>query len=170
MNIDPARAICGVAAVFGQPSANDNWVFQPEQFQDWLALGMGLPMRVDHGPLVDGRGVILHLGRWVDFAIIEYPIHGLLALGEVGDHASTRGYGSSLLHDLQLIFDQRWLPSDYWALSIAAHVGDAAVLPYEVSLTRAPACHDAVLLGVGPEAIRSWDFLTEKRITSDRQG
>jgi hypothetical protein len=58
VNIDPARAICGVAAVFGQPSANDNWVFQPEQFQDWLALGMGLPMRVDHGPLVDGRGVI----------------------------------------------------------------------------------------------------------------
>jgi hypothetical protein len=166
LHIEPDRAIVGLACVFGERTGG--WVFQPEQFERWLALRMGLKMRVDHGPVIDGRGYVANIGRWLDFAIVKQPVHGLLALGEIGDDAATLGHGSPLLHDLQLIFSQRWLPTDYWGLSIAAHTSEeeGAVLPYEISLTRTPASPDAVVLGVGPTALERWALLTEKPVAA----
>ena len=78
---------------------------------------------------------------------------------------SARGFGDQMLHDLHLIFEQRWLPGDYWGLSIACHVfpdeGDF-VWPYECSLTRRPADPDAAVLS-SYEGHPRWQLLTETR-------
>jgi hypothetical protein len=159
--IDANRAVVGIAVSFG-PSRS-GWDYQPEQFDRWLALEMGLGMRIDHGPVIDHRGAIRYVGRWVAFAEVRTPVHGLLCLGEIADDESTRGFGSQLLHDLKLIMHQQVLPRDYWGLSIACHLDEEtqSVLPFEVSLTRDPACPDAAILGVGPEAVDRWHLLTE---------
>lgn len=169
--VDPERAIVGIACTFGKRIGN--WTFQPSQFDRWLALEPGLNMRINHGSVIDHRGAIATVGRWRAFKVITQPVPGLLALGEIGDDDATRGFGDQLLHDLGLIFEQQWLPTDYWALSIACHVfaeEGEHVYPYEISLTRSPADLDAVLLGVGPQAVDRWHFLTEQRVQAERSG
>lgn len=158
MIIDANRAIVGLACSFDQPGVG-GWRFQPHQFDDWLSLEMGVPMRINHDSVIDSKGAIMYVGRWVNFAIVEQPVRGLLALGQID---SARGYGDQMLHDLSLIFHQ-WLPRDYWALSIACHIAEDVdrVLPYEISLTRNPVDPDAALLGVGPQAVDRWNLLTE---------
>jgi hypothetical protein len=64
------------------------------QHQDQSAVLLAVPMCVDRGPVIDHHGVIVNVGRWVDFAIIQQPVPGLLALGEIADDDATRGYGS----------------------------------------------------------------------------
>ena len=160
-SIDPQRAILGIACTFGKSIGG--WTLQPDQFERWLALEPGLDMRINHGNVIDHHGCIATIGRWRAFKIITQPVHGLLALGEID---SARGFGDQMLHDLHLIFEQRWLPRDYWGLSIACHVfpdEGEFVWPYECSLTRRPADPDAAVLGVGPEAISRWQLLTETR-------
>jgi hypothetical protein len=94
---DPDRTICGIATVFGQPSPNDGRSWKAEQFKDFLPLETAVPLRVDHGPLISGRGVIMSVGTVRRFAAVTWPTHGLLVLAEV-DHAD--GFGDELLHDM----------------------------------------------------------------------
>lgn len=162
---EPDRAICGIATAFGQPSPNDGRSWKAEQFRDFLALETAVPLRVDHGSLITGRGVIMHIGMVRRFATITYPTHGLLIMAEVDD---AEGFGDELLHDIAAITSQTWLPH-IWGLSIAAYVTEDAALPYEVSVTRSPAYPDAKILGVGEQAMSNWRMLTERRIVAARQ-
>jgi hypothetical protein len=91
------------------------------------------------------------------FAVVEYPINGLLCLGEIEDAA---GFGDQLLSDIECMLSQEWLPAG-WGMSLAYGMVDAVAWPYEVSLTRSPQFADARILGVGPDALRVWDLLTE---------
>jgi hypothetical protein len=161
---DPDRAIVGIATVFGQPSPNDGRSWKAEQFKDFLALETAIPLRVDHGPLITGRGVIAHVGVVRRFATVTYPTHGLLIMAEV-DHA--QGFGDELLADVAAVCSQTWLPHA-WGLSLGALVAEHAVLPYEVSVTGSPAFEDAKILGVGEQALSTWTMLTERRIEADR--
>jgi hypothetical protein len=114
-------------------------------------------LRVDHGPLINSRGVIMNVGVVRGVAEISNTVNGLLILAEI-DHAE--GYGDGLLHDIRSILSQTWLPA-VWGLSIAAHVTEDTVLPYEISLTKRPAYENAKVLGVGEEALDTWNLLTE---------
>jgi hypothetical protein len=51
-------------------------------------------------------------------------------------------------------------------MSIAYSTADGIVWPYEVSLTRSPQFWDAKVLGVGPDALRVWQLLTEAPATA----
>jgi hypothetical protein len=104
---DPDRAICGIATVFGQPCPNDGRSWKAEQFRDFLALETAVPLRVDHGPLITGRGVIMSVGMLHQFATVTWPTHGLLILAEVDD---ANGFGDELLHDIAAVKTQTWLP------------------------------------------------------------
>ena len=161
---DPNRAICGIATVFGQPSPNDGRSWKAEQFKDFLAMETAVPLRVDHGPLITSRGVIMSVGMVRQFATVTYPTHGLLILAEVNDAA---GFGDELLADLAAVTSQTW-PPHCWGLSIAAHATEDAALPYEVSVTRSPALEDSKILGVGEQAMSTWRMLTERRIVADQ--
>jgi hypothetical protein len=161
---DPYRALCGIATVFGQTSPNDGRSWKAQQFRDFLALEIAIPLRVDHGPLITSRGVIMSVGTVRQFATITYPTHGLLILAEVDDAA---GFGDELLADLAAVTSQTWLPH-CWGLSIAAHATEDAALPYEVSVTRSPALEDSKILGVGGRAISTWQMLTERPIVADQ--
>ena len=65
-----------------------------------------------------------------------------------------------MLHDIRSILSQRWLPAA-WGMSIGTWVTEDAVVPYEVSLTRKPCYGDAVVLGLGADALATWELLTE---------
>jgi hypothetical protein len=47
------------------------------------------------------------------------------------------------------------------ASTVFIHSTTDAVLPYEVSVTRNPAFADALVLGVGADALATWEILTE---------
>jgi hypothetical protein len=99
--------------------------------------------------LISHRGVIMNAGTVRHFAEISTPVPGLFVLAEV-DHSE--GWGDSLLVDIGSILSQRWLPAA-WGMSIGAHLTEDTVLPYEVSVTRNPAFEDALVLGVGADAL-----------------
>ena len=152
------RALCGLATTYGQPSANDGRVWTPEHFREFIDLEVGIPLRVDHGPLLNSRGFIANIGTVRRFASVIHPTPGLLILAEI-DHAE--GYGDQLLADIALMCQQSWLPPG-WSLSVGALVYDESLaIPHEISVVRRPAHPDARILSVGKDAIESWALLTE---------
>jgi hypothetical protein len=162
---DPARAICGIATVFSQPSPNDGRIWKVEQFEQFLDLETAVPLRVDHGPLITNHGVIRSVGMVRRFATVTWPTHGLLIMAEVDD---ADGFGDQLLHDITAVTTQTWLPHA-WGLSLGALVAEDAAMPFEVSVTRSPAFEDAKILGVGEQAMNTWRMLTERRIGADQR-
>jgi hypothetical protein len=163
--MNPDRCVVGLATVFDQPSQNDGQSWSVEQFRDFLGLETAIPLMVDHGGVICSWGVIPHVGMVRRFAVVDYPVRGLLALAEVDE--DVHGVGDSILHDVQSILAQLWLPA-VWGMSIGAHLAEGMVLPYEVSLTRKPALADARVLAVGADALATWEMLTERRIVADR--
>jgi hypothetical protein len=161
---DPDRLFVGIGTVYGEACVNDGRVWQSEMFQQFLECEVGIPLRVDHGVLLNSRGVIASVGTVRRFASVDYPVRGLLILAEI-DHAE--GYGDQLLRDLEVMMQQSWLPPS-WGLSIGALVSEDVVVPYEVSIVRKPAFDEARILAVGPEAMNVWQMLTERRIVADR--
>jgi hypothetical protein len=131
---DVRRTICGIATEFGVRARNGVF-WKADQFKDFLDCATTLPLRVDHGPIIDSRGCIMNVGVVRYFEEIKYPTHGILALAEV-DHAE--GYGDQLLSDIAAITSQVWLDR-CWGLSLAAHYTDEIAVPYECSVTRSPA-------------------------------
>jgi hypothetical protein len=115
---DPNRAICGISTVFGQPNPNDRRIiYRPEHFQRFLDLEIGIPLRLEHGPLITNWGVIRYIGKVRRFAVVEHPVAGLLVLGEIDDIPELE----DLLADLVAITTQRWL-DPAWGMSLGAHV------------------------------------------------
>ena len=53
-------------------------------FEDFLQLETAVPLLVDHGALIDSRGVIADMGAGAPFAAVTSPLPGLLCLGDVG--------------------------------------------------------------------------------------
>jgi hypothetical protein len=157
MNVD--RLIVGMATVFGQPGQDGSKPWRAETFADFLALEVAVPLRIDHGPLIDGRGMIDNLGTVRRFAAVTEPVAGLLCVAEI-DHAG--GYGDSILRDINSILRQLWMPAG-WGMSLGAWVTEDidAAMPYEVSVTRHPAFEDALVLAVGADALNVWELLTE---------
>jgi hypothetical protein len=61
---DPSRLLCGIATVFGQPNPNDRRIiYRPEHFQRFLDLEIGIPLRIEHGPLVTNRSCIRYVAQ-----------------------------------------------------------------------------------------------------------
>jgi hypothetical protein len=50
--MDPDRCLCGLATVFGTRSKNGT-VWSLEMLTDWLALETAVPLKVDHGGLIN---------------------------------------------------------------------------------------------------------------------
>jgi hypothetical protein len=156
---DVGRVICGVCTVFGQRAPNGVY-WEADQFAEFLDLSTAIPLRVDHGPLINSRGVIANVGIVRYFAEIKYPMHGLLCLAEI-DHAE--GYGDALLADIAALTSQAWLPAG-WGLSLGALYTSEIAMPYEISVTRSPAFEDCKVLGAGERAIESWILLTGQSV------
>lgn len=155
MNTD--RTIVGLATCFDvQPQRGRPW--RAERFRDFLddRYPSAVPLRVDHGPLVSRAGVTNSIGVARAFAAVKIPVPGLMCLAEV---EAAGGLGDWLLHDIESILSQKWLPPG-WGMSLGASVLDDMVVPFEVSVTRSPAFEDAVVLGVGEAAMSIWDLLT----------
>jgi hypothetical protein len=77
-------------------------------FEDFLRLETAVPLLVDHGALIDSRGVIADMGagapvRRCDVAAVTSPPPKLLCLGDVG---RADGYGDQLLYDIELMLQQ----------------------------------------------------------------
>jgi hypothetical protein len=157
---DPERAICGIATCFGVPS-RDGDIWTAENFDLVTGLELPVPLRVDHGILVGRWGFVDNVGTVSRFAKIDYPISGLLVLGQV-DFA--HGFGDSILHDLRLTLQQRYMPP-VWGFSVGGwqDPDTGEVVLKEVSLSRRQAYADARALEIGPDAIALFDMLTEKR-------
>ena len=161
--MNPDRALCGLGTTYGQPSANDGRVWTHEHFAEFIECEVGIPLRVDHGPLLNSRGVIANVGVVRRFASVTYPAPGLLILAEV---SPAEGYGDQLLADLTLMCRQTWLPPS-WSLSIGALVYDESIaVPIETSIVNRPAYEDARIFAVGREAQATWDLLTEQRVAA----
>ena len=82
-----------------------------------LKLESALPVRVDHGPLVDSHGVLLDVGAARKFCPISEPVDGLLALCEVDEGE----WGDAILEDVARHLDgPEWLPA--YGFSLGARV------------------------------------------------
>ena len=158
--INPDRGICGIITTLDTPDRNGE-VWQSEQLDLFLGLEPEVPLWLNHMPPYGRFGFVDRLGAVRRYAAIDYPVSGVLALGEV---ESARGIGDGVLHDLRLSLSQQYFGSP-WGFSVGA-VKDpetGEVIIREVSLTHNPACRDAKVLAVGPEAVELFDMLTEKR-------
>jgi hypothetical protein len=157
--VDESRLVVGVALPFGAWSGNGDPPFTVRAVRRWCALGLGLPMKLEHRALLLPGLVARDVGSWRRFVTLETELGGLppglLALGEVDEG---RG-GDALLRELAR-------DPGAWALSVRAFValepGGAAVseaLFSEISLTRKPAHDAARLLALGPEALELWGLV-----------
>jgi hypothetical protein len=153
--VNSERLICGVATIFGQ-RAHGGTFWHPEEFGRWLGMEMGLPVRLDHGAILDSSGGILDIGRAGPFAVIQRPVHGLLACLELDEGP----WQDALLEDIHKHLESPYLRP--YGLSIAAHrLRGEVALPYELSITQQPGFPDALVLGVGEHAQAVWTLLTE---------
>jgi hypothetical protein len=152
--VNPDRQIVGVATIFNQ-RAYGGTLWEPAEFGRWLAMEMAIPVRLDHGAILDSSGVILDIGRAGPFAIIERPVFGLLALLELDEG----DWQDALLEDVRQHLESPYLKP--YGLSLGAHrLRGEVCLPYELSLTQQPGFPDALVLGVGLMAQAVWDLLT----------
>jgi hypothetical protein len=160
MFTDPSRTICGYATIFGVPNPNDRRIiYTAAMFRRFLDLEIAVPLRLDHGPVITSRGCIRYIGVVRQFRAVEYPVPGLLALGEIDAIPEV----AELFADLQAITRQRWL-EPAWGMSIGCDVvlEEGIARPFEVSVTRDRAFEDAKILAVGERAMSTWDLLTER--------
>jgi hypothetical protein len=155
--VNPERAICGLATIYGQRSANGDPAWSAEQFADFVASGFGVPVRLSHGPLITSRGAIRFIGAARKFVSVVYPTPGLLMLAELDDDPA--GFNDELLADLSALNGHQYLPS-CWGLSLGVTYTDELAWPYEVSICHEPAHEDAKILAVGAEAVRTWELLS----------
>ena len=155
---NPDRALVGLATPYNQSSYNDGRVWRAEQFDDFIARGMGIPVRLNHGPLISSRGCIRYIGKARAFASVVTPVDGLLGLVELDDGPEM----DELLADLGRLDSFSYLPG-CWGLSLGAHVWDDACEPFEISIVYQPAHPDARILAAGPRALEVWRSLTEVR-------
>jgi hypothetical protein len=126
---------------------------------------MPVPLKLNHGPIIDSWGLTDSLGNIDHFAAVQYPTPGVLVLGEIGD---ANGFGDSILRDIQKSLSFEYF-APVWAFSIGAlWDGEDQVILREVSLTKRPAYRDAKVLAIGEEAPELFAMLTERR-TVDRQ-
>jgi hypothetical protein len=166
--IDPGRAVCGVATVFGRrpvdfdrrPPEERHRVFQAADFRAFVDIGLGLPLMIEHQVVFTPHGLLPSIGTIKRLSIIEgHPTvpDCLLALGEVS--VGEVGYSA-----LQALDEGGWGMSvraaEYWSSN--AWVSGWSVL--EVSLTRSPAIEGARVIGVGADAVRRWELLTGESI------
>jgi hypothetical protein len=105
-------------------------------FEDFLRLETAVPLLVDHGALIDSRGVIADMGAGAPFAAVMSPLPGLLCLGDVG---RAGGHGDQLLYDIELMLQQTWPPAGGGiSIGVLLTTEDADLAwPHEVSLTEA---------------------------------
>jgi hypothetical protein len=164
MIINPDRALIGLATVFGVRSPHDGRIWYRHNFEAFLALGVAIPLRLEHGSLISGSGVIKYVGTARHFRAVTYPADSLLVLAELDDDAV--GFGDELLADLDSMINMSYLPPG-WAFSIGANCVDDMVVPFEISVTQSPAFPDAKILAVGPDAIDAWTLLTERCTVAD---
>jgi hypothetical protein len=160
MDYDPQRAICGVATAFDVPS-KDGDVWTAEDFDLVIGLELPVPLKVDHGILVGRWGLVGSVGTIYRFAHVTYPLNGMLILGQV-DFA--HGFGDSILHDLRLTLQQRYMPP-VWGFSVGGwqDPDTGKVVLKEVSLSRRQAYSDARVLAVAEDAPPLFEMLTERR-------
>ena len=99
--IDISRAICRTPDGVG--AAGSGYPRWARAFEDFLRLETAVPLLVDHGALIDSRGVIADIGTGAPFAALTSPLPGLLCLDDVG---RADGHGDQLLYDIELMLLQ----------------------------------------------------------------
>lgn len=151
---DPTRQLCGLAATFPGTIGWDASAFKP-----WLGLGLGLPLRADHGVVITPAGVTTTVGRTLDAVLIEESSTtpaGLLVLAEL----DAGPFGAAVLEAAS-----NCRPGDRRiGLSLGfRYVGEdgeiESVLPTELSVTPSPADPMALTIGVGRQAGAAWELL-----------
>ena len=155
--MNPQRCIVGIALPFGVCSRDDRGPWGESDIQEWLTCGVGLPCRLDHGPILDRDSFIYTIGAARDFAVVRQPVYGLLTMIEIDEGR----WGDAVLRDVDHLLRARWLPPG-WGLSLGIYATEHGILPYEVSLTRNPAFEDSMIIACGAETQGVWNLLTEE--------
>jgi hypothetical protein len=161
---NPDRLVCGLATVFGTRTRGGR-IWYREEFDAWLNSRLtAVPLRLDHGPVWDIRGALTNIGTAREFAVVDQPAHGLLALVELDQGA----WHDSLLRDIQEHLELKpWLPP--WGFSLGAqHIPGEHVLPDELSLTMEPAFREALVFTVGADSLYTWNMLTGEPVATSR--
>jgi hypothetical protein len=142
MNTD--LALCGFTVVFGEPSVDGRPADRREDYELFPDFFNELPLRVDHHLIVTSSGAY-NAGHVSRFAIVDGapPVpSGVLCLAFCDDNSIGRSVFEAVAR------------GDLWALSLGGN-GKA-----EVSLTGKPAYTNCRVVGLGPDALTSWEPLT----------
>jgi phage head maturation protease len=144
--------------VADERGARHRLICERHALDDYLTLGLGAPLAVQHSPIFTSRGVQASIGTMRHFRPDAF---GLLALGDLDD--------SEVAASVERSIRQGWL----WAFSVGwATDAEIPLYPHglviptvrmtraairEVSVTERPGWPDAKILGVGETAEFVWD-------------
>jgi HK97 family phage prohead protease len=159
--------ICGYVAVWDATSgviADDcgqrhRLICQRGCLDDWLTLGLAVPLAVQHGPVITTRGVQQTIGAMRQFRADPF---GVLALGELDTSDVASGVEHAIRAGHLWAFSVGWatnadIPTYPHGLVIpTVTMGQAAIR--EVSVTDRPGFPDAKILGIGDPAEWLWDY------------
>lgn len=175
-----ATPICGYVTAWDVPSgviadergARHRLVVERGCLDDWLELGLAVPLAVQHGPVITTRGVHQTIGTMRQFRADDF---GLLALGELdSDETQPHPYHAALSQSVADGIAEAIRHGHLWAFSVGwatdaeiPHYSHGLVIPTvrmaqaairEVSVTDRPGLPDAKILGIGEEATWIWDY------------
>lgn len=164
------RAVLGMATLFGElpqdferRSLTEEWPLLADEFRAFVALGLTVPLKLNHDAILLSRGGMLpSVGTVRHMRLIEgHPTvpDGILALADLdeGDIAD------SILADLRR---ERWgMSLGTTAVFDTARWGAARVIR-EVSLTLSPAFDRCRVIGVGVEAVSRWELVTGETVAT----
>lgn len=156
--IDPSRAICGIATCFDtSPRSGKPW--GAHQFDIATTLELSIPLRLNQEPTIASWGLTDSIGTVERFVSVEYPVPGLLILGQIGE---ANGFGDSILRDISKSLSFEYFDPT-WSFSVGAlWDGEDQVILQEISLTRRPGFPAAKVLAVGDGAVELFAMLTRR--------
>ena len=159
--------ICGYVTVWDVPSgviadergARHRLIAERGCLDDWLALGFGAPLAVQHGPVFTTRGVHESIGTMREFRPDPF---GVLALGELDTSDVAGGVEHGVRQGWLWAFSVGWMTSaeipTYRSPLVVPTVRMAQAAIREVSVTDRPGWPDCKIVGVGDTAEFAWQF------------
>jgi phage head maturation protease len=160
--------LVGYPIVFGQASSvlvdqqgrRYRQIVDPAALDDFIALELGCPLRIDHGPTITHRGVQSDVGavrRW------RADRFGVLIYAELDDSPAAHGLAEAVASGVPqgMSWGATRMHTDqqpHWSPLITRTIRLLSAGVGEVSVTPQPAFAAAMVLGVGDQAERLWDY------------
>jgi hypothetical protein len=150
--VNVSRLVCGLAVPFDEAGRDGSPARTRAQFETFVDLETGLPLRWQHESLYGSREMVQTIGVARRFALVpdRTTPAGVLTLGELDDIP----WCDSLLKDI----DRRQITGLSFGLDLLRE--EHIAFPFELSICFEPVYDNARIIGTGRQALEAWELLT----------